>query len=326
MISRSQQLFRKSEAALIASIEVYNKPDFAYREETFSVLALNAWELLLKAKVVADNGNDVRSIYVYESRRSKAGAQTARKYVRRNRVGNPHTLGLSQLINKLDQNAATRLSPTVKANLQALTEVRDNAVHYMNASPQLAKQVLELGTAAVKNYIEAARRWFSQDLSRLSLYLMPIGFVAPPGTASAVVVGDEANLVKFLADLVATTDPDPSSSFHVALEVNLSFKRSATAPVAVALTTDPSAPKVHLSEEDIRKAYPWSYDDLVENLRKRYSDFKLTSKFHQIRQALLTDKRLVHTRLLDPGNPKSPKKPFHNSNIVNEFDKHYTRR
>jgi hypothetical protein len=31
-------------------------------------------------------------------------------------------------------------------------------------------------------------------------------------------------------------------------------------------------------------------------------------------------------RYLDPGNPKSSKKPFFDPNIVTEFDKHYTRR
>jgi len=34
---------KKAEAALLAAIEIYNKPTFLYREETFSILALNAW-------------------------------------------------------------------------------------------------------------------------------------------------------------------------------------------------------------------------------------------------------------------------------------------
>ena len=39
---------------MIAAIEVYNKPDFLYRGETFSILAINSWELLLKAKHIKD--------------------------------------------------------------------------------------------------------------------------------------------------------------------------------------------------------------------------------------------------------------------------------
>jgi hypothetical protein len=33
--------------------------------------------------------------------------------------------------------------------LVALTEIRDNAIHFINAGPDLAKQVLEIGTATV---------------------------------------------------------------------------------------------------------------------------------------------------------------------------------
>jgi hypothetical protein len=50
--SRSEKLVDKSEAAMISAIEIYNKPDYRYRDETFSILALNAWELLLKGKLV----------------------------------------------------------------------------------------------------------------------------------------------------------------------------------------------------------------------------------------------------------------------------------
>ncbi|WP_423967425.1 DUF3644 domain-containing protein [Candidatus Binatus sp.] len=53
---------KKSEVAIISAIEIYNKPDFKYREETFALLALNAWELLLKVKVLAENANNARSI------------------------------------------------------------------------------------------------------------------------------------------------------------------------------------------------------------------------------------------------------------------------
>ena len=45
-LSRSVRLLQNSEAALISAIEIYNKPTFEYREETFTILALNAWELL----------------------------------------------------------------------------------------------------------------------------------------------------------------------------------------------------------------------------------------------------------------------------------------
>ena len=51
----SADLAAKSVQAAVAAIEIYNKPSFTYREEAFSLLMTNAWELLLKAKWLADS-------------------------------------------------------------------------------------------------------------------------------------------------------------------------------------------------------------------------------------------------------------------------------
>jgi len=59
-----KQLVDKSIAAALAAIEVYNKPDFRYREESFVILLVNAWELLLKAKILKDSKNRLSSLYV----------------------------------------------------------------------------------------------------------------------------------------------------------------------------------------------------------------------------------------------------------------------
>ncbi|WP_230851072.1 DUF3644 domain-containing protein, partial [Ralstonia solanacearum] len=76
------------EAALTAAIEIYNKPSFPYREESFAILAINAWELLLKAKVMAENGGDRGSLYEYEYRTTARNTQSKKRHVKRNRAGN----------------------------------------------------------------------------------------------------------------------------------------------------------------------------------------------------------------------------------------------
>jgi hypothetical protein len=325
MRRRSIQLVEKSEAAIIAAIEIYNKPDFKYREETFALLALNAWELLLKAKILEENKSDIRSIYETEIRQKKDGSPGAKRSIKKNRSGTAATVSLGRAIVALDANASTRLDPAIKANLSALLEIRDNASHYMNAGAQLAKQVLEIGTAAVRNYITLAKNWFKRDLSRYNLFLMPIGFLGQTSATLISVTSDERKLVAFLTKLtqenIDAADPD----YHVALKVNLSFQRSKIDPTAeVFITTDPSAPHVNISEEDIRKTYPWDYNELTKRLSKKYIDFKPDSKYHEIRKSLLTDPRYIKTRVLDPGNPKSSKKNFYNPNIVQIFDQHYT--
>jgi hypothetical protein len=325
-LSRSARLLQNSEAALISAIEIYNKPTFAYREETFTILALNAWELLVKAKLLSVNNNDSRCLYVYFSPKTKAGKPSKKLQVKRNRSKNVMTMGLEACIVALEKKG-TSVPPAVKKNLEALIEIRDNAVHYLNASPLLAKQVLEIGTANLRNFMELGKLWLDLDLSSYSLYLMPVGFLPPTAAAGIVVSNDERNLVNYLAGLMTDADDNRVSDYHISLDVNISFKRTSAADAtAVIISNAPDALAVTVSEEDIRKQFPWEYSDLKDRLRARYSNFKENDKYHKLRKQFAADPRYMKTRYLDPGNPKSSRKDFYNPNIVQEFDRHYTLR
>ena len=160
----------------MSAIEIYNKPAFAYREETFTILALNAWELLLKAKLLEINKNKLRCLHIYSTREIAPTVQSKKLYVKRNRTGNKMTVGIDQCFVRLEAEKVT-VPEAVKKNLAALIEVRDNAIHFINAGPRLSKQVLEIGTACLRNFIELGKQWLNLDLSSYSLYLMPIGFL-----------------------------------------------------------------------------------------------------------------------------------------------------
>ncbi len=204
-----------------------------------------------------------------------------------------------------------------------------SATHFVNPSFELRKRVLEVGTAAVRNYLRLAEQWFKRDLSRLNLYLMPIGFLATSTTASAITTDpDEKRLVAYLNTVVAHQEED--ATFSVALEIEVKFHKVTTGNPArdgapkFTLTNDPTAQKVFVTEDDIRKTFPWTYEDFRKRLPRRYSDFRENKKFHALKKSLMSDKRYLHCRYLDPKNPKSGKKEFYNPNIMTEFDKHYT--
>src|SRR5882672_4495508 len=97
----SSELAEKSVQAAIAAIEVYNKPNFLYREEAFALLMTNSWELLLKAKWVLDHGEAVESVYELVDR--GAGSKTPKL----NRSGNPMSHSVVYLAAKLveDKNS-----------------------------------------------------------------------------------------------------------------------------------------------------------------------------------------------------------------------------
>jgi hypothetical protein len=324
---KSERLLRKAEAAIMAAIEVYNKPNFLYREETFTILALNAWELLLKAKLVDECRGDIRCLYVYHHPKKKDGSPSKRWELGKNRAGNVQTIGLGGALTKLQETHNFPVGEAVRRNLFALGEVRDNAIHYFNASPELAKQILEIGTASVMNFVELAKRWFNRDFSSYNLYLMPIGFVSGPTIGKAILLSpDEQNLVNYLTRVVQMPDDGGSRDLHVSLEIDISFRRSQAAHAPqFGLTDAPGAPRIQMSEEDIRKQYPWDYAELIDQLTKRYSDFKRNSAFFCIRRPLMQDPKYVHTRYLEPDNSYSSKKDFYSSAILNEFDKHYAR-
>jgi hypothetical protein len=328
-IARSARLLKSAEAALISAIEIYNKPAFGYREETFAILALNAWELLLKAKVLEQHNNVLSSLHVYTTKKLASGGQSKKKYVKVNRTGNKMTIGIDACIDLLTKKGVAVPEP-VRKNLEALTEIRDNAVHYINASPALAKQVLEIGTACLRNFIELGKLWLDLDLSSYSLYLMPIGFLPTAEAASAVSLSnDEQKVVNYLAGLMKEAHVGDVPDYHVSLDVNISFKRTSAAAATAVIAHDPGNPNavnVNLTEEDIRNQYPWDYATLTTKLKNRYIDFKEAQKYHNLRKKLAANPQFMKTRYLDPGNPKSSRKDFFNPNILTEFDKAYTRK
>jgi hypothetical protein len=228
-LTRSARLLRNAEAALISAIEIYNKPAFAYREETFAILALNAWELLLKAKLLELKDNDPHCLYVYFNKELSPGRLSTKLYVKRNRTGNKTTIGLDACVAQLERERIPVPEP-VKKNLVALTEIRDNAIHFINASPQLSKQVLEIGTACLRNFIQLGKQWLNLDLSSYNLYLMPIGFLPSATAATAVMLSNqEQRIVNYLATLMKEGNASDVQDYHVSLDVNISFKRTPAA-------------------------------------------------------------------------------------------------
>lgn len=318
----------KAEAALIAAVEIYNKPSFRYREETFSLLAINAWELLLKARLLKDGNNDPKVIRVYEPRKTKTGKSSSKLYLVRNRANNPLTISLSKCIARLDESSGTRLSPELKANIEALVAVRDSAAHYINASPLLAKQVLEIATATVRNFILISKMWFDRNFSESFTLLLPLSFINEDGQVidSVIVTSGEGNLMSYLQKL-ADTKSSVDSKLAVAIRVAIKFERSKlTSASKIQVTNDPDAVRVVLTEQNVRERYPWDYKELNRQLGLKYSNFKVDNKYHAIRKPLLSDEKYAHSRFLDPGNPKSGKKDFYSPNIMNIFDRHYSRK
>ncbi len=327
MKSRARTLADKSIDAMLAAVEVYNKPNFAYREESFAILAINAWELLLKARILQLSKNKMSAILEYQKRRNADGKMSEKLYRVKNRSGNYQSVGLFKAFDRLRDDYGDKVNPSVRQNLELLCEVRDNAVHFFNKGVEISKIVQELGTACLRNYVVLMRQWFAIDMENYNFFLMPLAFVKSDTAIDVVNLNqDERRLIEFLKKECSAESGDEPGDFNVALRLDVKFSKSKSDKAhKVRISDDPDATPVTISEEDVREKYPWDYDILTTRLSKRYSDFKMNQKYHELRKPLQDDERFCNVRYLDPAKKLGVGKCFYNPNIIKEFDKHYTK-
>lgn len=328
MKSRSRLMLEKSISAMLSAIEIYNKPDYKYREETFSVLCINSWELLLKSKVLNLASNKLASLYQMERRTLKSGEKSKRLRPKKNRSGNPLSVGLFEAHRIIIEDYGLKIDNAILDNITALTEIRDNSIHFVNDDLLLSLKVQEIGSAALQNYLHLVSVWFGDVLSGYNFYLMPLSFFRDFGEAPGISLNsNEKKVLSYIKNSEEKYDSQEDiSEYNLTLRIDVKFQKvKSFSGLPVQVTNDPSATSVQISEEDITEKYPWDYDVLSTRLSKRYSDFKMNQRYHRIRKQLEKDKKFAYQRLLNPKNPMGGKKTFYNPNIQKEFDKHYTR-
>lgn len=340
-MGRSNILLEKSIAACISSIEIYNKPDFKYREETFCILIINAWELLLKAKILKDHNNRIDSIYVKEPKQLKNGSKSNKQFiVKRNRLGNPMTIELLRALDIISKSPSNNITIAFKENITALCEIRDCAIHYKNTDLDLNKLVLELGTASLKNYLHAIKYWFDKDMSKYNFFLMPISFYHDFEFAVSQSVSSRSNelnnLLKYINKKSREITSDPAQDYNLILKLETQLVKAKGEEKLqvkeIKSYKDSKNPEnvqeIILTEDRIMERFPWSFAILCEKLKERYSDFKQGNKIHtDLMKTLKANTNLTHTRLHNPKSLKSSATYFYSPNcLANFFDSKYARK
>lgn len=316
-----RSLLDKSIASMLSAIEVYNKPNFQYREETFAILAVNAWELLLKAIVLKHNRYKMRSLYVLKPCINKDGTKSpTKKCVDKNRSGNPKTISIFETMAILQSQKY--LSQNLCGNIESLIELRDNSIHFANIN-NISRQVQELGFACIKNYITLIKnKKIEIDISNYNFYLMPLAYVTSTVVSESVLTEETKNYLALVKSKIAggeTTD----QNYDIAITIDIDFKKGNSFD-GIGFSYDSNGIKVSLSEENIRQKYPWDHRELVKRCKCRYSNFIQNKDWNARKKELKTKSKLYRERLLDPGNPKSSKKGFYSTNVFTYLDSYYT--
>ncbi|MFN9253774.1 MAG: DUF3644 domain-containing protein [Holosporaceae bacterium] len=313
--SRSNAILDKAVQAALSAIELYNKPSFLYREESFSILMTNAWELLLKAKLISQNKNNLNVIYATEKNKNNAKKINYKK----NRSGNKMTISIEAAIERLS------LQKDLRSQLETLIEIRDNAIHFYNESKILDKKILEVGTATLKSFIEILGEWFDYPIGKHKLFLIPLAFDIPESFDATALTQESKGHQKLLKYIINQENNNEEDAKHrISLQVDVRFTRNKTG-LAVHSTNDSENAIPIVYDEGFRNKYPWTYrENLIPELKKRYTQFTANKNFIKIKNSLEKHEKFSKERYLDE-NKKSSKKRFYSPNIMEEFDKHYDR-
>jgi EC042_2821-lke REase/Protein of unknown function (DUF3644) len=157
----SRKLAGNSTAAMVAAVEVYNKPRFEYRDEVVVILMMNAWELLLKAIV------------------SKAGKSI---YEKKERGKLYHTLTWGGAFGVAASSGLWPEDMSAKAvyeNIELLSLYRNNAQHYYN-EPDFGQLLYSLMQTSLFNFRDLLNAVGLGDLCReITWQILPLGFDAP---------------------------------------------------------------------------------------------------------------------------------------------------
>ncbi len=155
-----RRLLGNSRAAMLAAIEIYNKPRIAYRDECFTILLTNAWELLFKA-ILSKNKKNI--------------------YYPKERKKSYRTLSLSDAIeNTKNFFPASILFEPTKKNIRAIEDYRDRAVHFYNEKG-ISIVIFGLAQTSIINYRDLLIEIFGIDISQdTSLALLPLALGPKP--------------------------------------------------------------------------------------------------------------------------------------------------
>jgi len=263
-----RHLLRNSKAAMVAAVEIYNKPKFDYREECFVILLLNAWELILKA-LLSKNGTSI----FYKKKRKQ-----------------PYkTLSWNDALNRAEKYFPSNIDLLpVRRNLDLLSTYRDNAVHFYNQRG-FETVIYALAQTSVINYKDLLLQTFNVDLgNEINWSLLPLGTKVPLDPIKYISdqtsVGNKYTpaIRQFLFELRSAVDEVEKAGkdtgriltvFNVKLE---SVKKIEKADIVIGVQKAGEGPLAVVKTIDPNVTHPLRRKDVIEKIGPLH-DIRFTS-------------------------------------------------
>ncbi|WP_396178699.1 DUF3644 domain-containing protein [Flavobacterium sp.] len=282
-----ESLIENSKSAIIASIEIHNKPVFSYRYEVTTILVINAWELLLKAYIV-ENHKEV-------------------KIINKDGLSKPFEECLAFVSSQLGKDFRA-----IEENLQKIYEYRCHIIHFYKDN--IDSILYSLIHKSIQFYDEFIKKFFNIDLAELTnLIILPIGF--KPFASPVDFLSSDSDLSKssnsvkeFIKSIVKSTEnleiegvqESILTGFRIAV---INENRITNADIIAGITNnseasklsitnvlsgmqfsrDSDAKKVNIEEETLFKTmYTLKYQDVVDKSKLIFTDFKKNANFNKI--------------------------------------------
>lgn len=258
-------LVEKSVEGYILALETINRLSIKYRVETFCYLICNAWELLLKAKILVDANNDRNAIYRGKKRRGE----------RR------ESLSLRESLDRVIPNK----SAPERRNIERIADLRDESVHLVLGG--VPTDVLCLFQACVLNYHRRLSSWFGISLSdRVPVGMMSLVYDLEPQQGDVIdkrfrrELGREAAeyLTRYCAEIKNEFDKlERPVEFSIGIEYRLALTKNHDNADIVLSQSTAGAAAIRIVEvpKDSSKSHPYLQRDLPQKIKEVVADLKI---------------------------------------------------
>lgn len=252
----SKQLVDKSIEAFIMGIEIYNKPTLKYRIEGFSFFICNAWDLMLKARIL----NQGKSIYYKKSP--------------------DRTFSLSEVLKTIYPDENTK----IRINLEKIIDLRNISTHYITEDYEV--KYAPLFQACVLNFIQQIMRFHKIDITEyipqnfltISANYEPLSneqikLKYPPEIAEKFI--QKANEIDVLSDEYN------SDKFSIDIRQNLRItKENSKADFTIAIDKNSKNRAAIIKElEDPSDTHKYSYNSVITAVKERLKKAQVTMSY-----------------------------------------------
>ncbi len=269
-----KRILDKSIEAYILGLETINRLTIQYRLETFSYLICNAWELMLKAKILGDTDKQ-DSIY-----KKKQTGKTKKSL---------------SLRDCLKQVIVSQKDP-VRRNIERIAELRDESAHLVIS--QIPCNVMCLFQSGVINYHDHLGKWFGESLSdRVPVGMMSILYDIPERwdmTNQRLRRNLGQDAVKFLTSYCAEVEQESkelqhSPKFSIGIDCRLVIAKNLdNADIALSSGTTGNVPtRIVERPRDSGRSHPFRQKEVIEQVKEKLQinsfDIQCVNKVYKIK-------------------------------------------